>query len=233
MNAKTHGARSPKRLLSLGFALAFVGAAVGCNVEMRNDSRLKAYEGSEVFKDGRSARPIPQGTVARDHLKVDEAKYAGTNPNGQPVATIPPAVLNDFQAKGMDMKAMLERGRERYNIYCSVCHGVDGYGKGPVVLRGFPDAPNYHQDRLRRAPIGHFYDVATNGYGVMYGYWDRVDTDDRWAIAAYIKTLQYSQYAPAADLPADEQQKVSQNYTESPAGEGEAPTTLTEGHAEK
>jgi mono/diheme cytochrome c family protein len=207
LSANRSGATAPKRCTLLGLLVVGTLAAFGCNPEMRNDSRLKPYQEDEFFKDGRSARPIEPGTVARGHLKVDALRYTGMV-NGQPVAEIPPEVLQDFQSHGMDMRAILKRGQERFNIYCSVCHGVDGYADGPVVQRGFPKPPTYHQERLRRAPIGHFYDVATNGYGVMYGYWDRVDSNDRWAIAAYIRALQYSQAVNAADLPPEDQQYV-------------------------
>jgi mono/diheme cytochrome c family protein len=99
--------------------------------------------------------------------------------------------------------ALLERGRERFGIYCSPCHGLSGNGEGVVAQRGFPHPPTYHQERLRAAPDRHFYDVMTNGYGIMYPYADRVTPEDRWAIVAYIRALQLSQHAQAARLPAD------------------------------
>lgn len=216
-NDRTGAVRRAKWLLTVACLLG-IGALAGCNFEMRNDSRLKPYEGDEFFKDGRSARPIPAGTVARDHLKVDSTVNAGME-NGQPVAAVPYPVTAEF----------LERGKERFNIYCAVCHGVDGYGKGPVVQRGFPPPPSYHQDRLRRAPVGHFCDVATNGYGVMFGYWDRIDNHDRWAIAAYVKALQLSQMVSARDLTPEQVESVQQNKVEGPAGEAVPETERREG----
>ncbi|MGH6838329.1 MAG: c-type cytochrome [Methylocella sp.] len=101
--------------------------------------------------------------------------------------------------------ALLERGQERFRIYCTPCHSELGDGHGMVVRRGFPPPPSYHTDRLRRAPVQHFYDVITNGYGAMYSFAERVQPADRWAIAAYIRALQRSQHATVADLPADQQ----------------------------
>ena len=107
---------------------------------------------------------------------------------------------------------MLATGKRNYDIFCGVCHGVTGGGDGIVVRRGFPAPPSYHIDRLRRAPAGHIYDVITNGYGVMYSYSDRITApEDRWAVAAYVKTLQFSQFATQPDLPAEDLTKVQSN----------------------
>ncbi len=105
-------------------------------------------------------------------------------------------------------RAVLERGQERFNIYCSVCHGRTGEGNGMIVQRGFPPPPSYHIDRLRKAPVGHLFDVMTRGYGVMYSYASRVEPSDRWAIAAYIRALQLSRHATLDDVPADERAKL-------------------------
>jgi hypothetical protein len=201
LNPKLH------KLLAFGSLLAFVVVAAGCNPEMRNDSKVRPYQENDFFRDKRASRPLVPGTVARDHLRIDQVKYAGME-NGEPVRTFPMPVT----------KEMLERGKDRYNIYCSVCHAEDGYGRGTAVQRGFPEPPNYHQDRLRRAPVGHFYDVITNGYGVMYGYWDRIEPDDRWAIVAYIRALQYSQAVRAADLPFEDQNLVTHPDQYQPKG---------------
>jgi mono/diheme cytochrome c family protein len=177
--------------------VALVAALAGCNWEMRNDARLKPLEPSPVFDDGRSSRPLQPGTVARGQLREDDAFYTGMK-DGQPVAEIPVPVD----------RPLLELGRQKFNVYCSVCHGADGAGGGMVVKRGFPAPPSYHIDRLRRVPIGHFFNVITNGYGVMFPHADRVTQRERWAIAAYIRTLQFSQYAKPADVPAAEMQKL-------------------------
>lgn len=201
MNAKLSNERRDGRLrrrIALGCVLAVGLIATACNPEMRNDSRVRPYQENDFFKDRRASRPLVPGTVARDHLRIDAVKYAGME-NGQPVRTLPMPVT----------KELLERGQKYYNIYCAVCHGEDGYGKGTAVQRGFPEPPNYHQDRLRRAPVGHFYDVITNGYGVMYGYWDRIEPEDRWAVVAYIRALQYSQAVKVADLSVEDQNLVT------------------------
>ena len=100
-------------------------------------------------------------------------------------------------------REVLERGRQRYDIYCAPCHARTGEGNGMIVQRGFPAPPSYHIDRLRQAPVGHFYDVITHGYGIMYPYANRVSVEDRWAIASYIRAIQLSQHAAAADADAN------------------------------
>ena len=123
--------------------------------------------------------------------------------NGQLVLDIPVPITAE----------LLGRGQERYGIYCAVCHGADGYGQGMIVQRGFPAPPSFHTDRLREAPAGHFFDVMTRGYGVMYPYASRVTPEDRWAIVAYIRALQFSQHAPIATVPADLQSQLSKEPT--------------------
>jgi mono/diheme cytochrome c family protein len=105
-------------------------------------------------------------------------------------------------------KELLARGRERFNIYCSPCHDRTGNGRGMVVRRGYQPPPSYHIERLREAPVGHFFDVMTNGLGAMPDYASQIDVADRWAIAAYIKALQLSQHAPVADVPADKREAL-------------------------
>ena len=129
----------------------------------------------------------------------NEAPYTGLT-NGVLLANLPMQVTPE----------LLQRGRERYDIYCAVCHGATGEGNGEIVQRGFPAPPTYHSERLRNAPIGHFYDVITSGYGVMYSYASRVEPNDRWAIAAYIRALQLSQHASAGDLPPNDQKQLEQ-----------------------
>ena len=171
--------------------------AVGCRQDMHNQPKYKPLAGSEFFADDRASRPLVDGTVARGHLKTDEHFYTG-KVNGKLVDTFPFPVT----------RAVLERGRERFNIYCAVCHGRDGNGRGMIVQRGFRQPPSYHIDRLRQAPVGHFFDVITNGFGSMYSYASRVSPEDRWAIVAYIRALQLSQNATLADVPPEERQKL-------------------------
>jgi len=194
----------------------------GCRRDMQDQPKAIAYRENSFFKDGTGSRPLVEGTVPRGYLRADRELYLGkksttasqtgpivtqpaggqatapqvqlptapvsaasTNPYPDDVDTFPFAITKD------DMK----RGQERYNIYCSVCHGMTGYGDGMIARRGFnkPSPANYHQDRLRQAPVGHFFDVMTNGWGAMPSYASQVSVEDRWRIAAYIRALQLSQ----------------------------------------
>jgi len=158
----------------------------GCRQDMHNQPRYKPLAATDFFGDGRSARPTIEDTVARGQLHLDAARYTGKE-NGKDVTQIPIQIT----------RADLQRGRERFDIYCSPCHGRLGDGHGMIVSRGLRQPPSYHDPRLVDAPVGHFFDVMTNGYGAMYSYASRVAVDDRWRIAAYIRALQLSQNAPA------------------------------------
>lgn len=164
---------------------------------MHDQPRYEPLERSTFFNDGRSARPFGEGTVARGQLKTDEHFYTG-KVNGELVNALP------FPAT----KEVLDRGHERYNIYCSPCHDRVGNGQGMIVQRGFRQPPSLHIDRLRQAPLGHFFDVMTNGFGTMYSYADRIAPRDRWAIVAYIRALQMSQNAALDDVPVEERSKL-------------------------
>ena len=182
--------RSPRVLVPLVLALA-VGVAA-CRQDMHDAPRYEAYEASESFPDGRASRVPPAGTVARGWLREDEALYTG-KVDGQLVDAIPFAVSH----------ADLKRGQERFNIFCTPCHGRLGDGQGMVVQRGLRQAASYHQDRLRQERIGYFFDVITNGFGAMQGYAEQVPVRDRWLIAAYVRTLQFSQHASIDDVPPE------------------------------
>ena len=166
---------------------------------MHNQPKFKPLRASEFFPDGRSARPLVPGTVDRSELNPDPAYLTGLE-NLQPVTTLPFAVT----------RPVLERGRERYNIYCTPCHGELGDGNGMVVQRGYLRPPTFHDDRLRQAPVGHFFDVISNGFGAMPDYRDQVPVADRWAIIAYIRALQLARHAPLSDVPPGERQKLGQ-----------------------
>jgi mono/diheme cytochrome c family protein len=172
--------------------LALGGAA--CRQDMHNAPRYKPYAASDFFADGRSSRIPPTGTVARGWLRADDVLYTG-RANGELVAEFP------FPISAADM----QRGRDRYNIYCSPCHGTLGDGQGMVVQRGLRRAASYHQDRLREEKVGYFYDVVTNGFGAMQGYAEQVPVRDRWLIVAYVRALQLSQHATMAEVPSDQQ----------------------------
>jgi len=169
----------------------------GCRPQMGDQPRYEAYEASDFFPDGAAMRPLPAHTVARGQLQADEIFFTGIR-NGKLVAEIPHQITT----------AMIERGRERFNIHCAVCHGSSGAGDGMIVQRGFPTPPSFHSDRLRAAPAGHFFDVMTRGYGVMYPYASRVTPEDRWAIVAYVRAVQLSQNATLADVPAAERSQL-------------------------
>jgi mono/diheme cytochrome c family protein len=165
-------------------------SSTGCRRDMFLQPSEKPLERSGFFLDNHMAsRPLPAHTVARGHLDEDEAFYTGKIGTNL-VTTFPSPITRD----------VLERGQERFGIYCAPCHGRTGDGKGMIPQRGYPAPPSYHIDRLRSAPVGHFFDVITRGYGVMYPYGQRVEPEDRWAIAAYIRALQLSHDAKVPDV---------------------------------
>ena len=190
-----------KFLLLAPLALGMLG---GCTregkfqpIDMWNGARLRPYEGLAFFPNNSEAQVPPAGTVARSENRTNEPLYYGTQ-NGQ-LITYNPLLVGK---SGEDKLAVIQRGQERYQIYCQPCHGLGGYGDGLIVKRGLSAPPSYHLERLRNAADGHFYDVIANGYGSMYSYGGRVPTQDRWAIVAYIRALQLSQRAPANSVPA-------------------------------
>jgi mono/diheme cytochrome c family protein len=176
----------------------------GCRQDMYNQPRTKPLRPNGFFPNGQSARPLPPHTVSRDAPPMTP-EFTGKNPDGTLVNVLPIALKPNEE-----MRAFLERGRERFEIFCAVCHDSTGSGNGMIVQRGFPQPPSYHIERLRNAPIGHFFDVITNGYGVMYSYAARVpDSRDRWAIAAYIRALQLSRNATPNDVPPDQRAQLN------------------------
>lgn len=218
------------------FAVLLLSFAVltGCGIrsDMQDQPRYKAYKKSDFFKDGRASRDNPEGTVARGLLKENKAFYTGKidnpNPNAQ-VATTTDANGNTLVASFPNdidefplpvTKELVDRGQERYNIYCIVCHGPLGAGDGMIVRRGFGAPPTYHDDRLRNAPVGHFFDVISNGWGKMNGYASSIPVADRWAIVAYIRALQVSQ---------DPAETIKMNSTTTPAAANTAPAANTHG----
>src|SRR6202007_216784 len=178
-------------------AALFVGAACcalaisGCDYSLRQDMANQPYNRplspSDFFSDGRSERPLLENTVSRSAL-ADDALFVPKESNNFPLP-----VNQD----------LLERGQERYKIFCSPCHGLQGDGNGMVVMRGMKHPPTYHQERLRQVPNGYIYDVITNGFGGMLGYSAQIPPTDRWAIVAYVRALQLSRNAKVADLPPD------------------------------
>ena len=181
---------NPTRTMILLSTLALVAA--GCS-NMKKQPNARTDHPSKHFADGTSSRLPPANTV--EHGSTTRlAADAFDNHTLESITALPVPLTRD----------LLVRGQERYTIFCAVCHGADGYGSGIVPRRGFPHPPSFHDDRLRQANIGHFVDVMTNGYGMMYPYRDRVIESDRWVIAAYIRALQRSQHATLADVPSDQ-----------------------------
>jgi len=182
-------------------------AGAGCRQDMHDQPKYRPLRESEMFADGRSARPLVEGTVARGSLREDTAYFTGKS-GGQYLTRIPVEIT----------PALLARGQERFQIFCSPCHGRTGRGDGMVVQRGYKAPSSYHVDRLRALPIGYFYDVITNGFATMPDYASQVPPADRWAIAAYIRVLQFSQHAPVAEIPAERRPQLEASIA-APAAE--------------
>ena len=179
-------------------ALLIIGLfASGCRQDMHDQPKYIPLRQSGFFGDDRSARPLVPGTVARGMLRDDPLFYTGKL-NGADSTVFP------FPVDA----ATMARGQERFNIYCSPCHGRTGLGDGMIVRRGFRRPPSFHQDRLRNAPVGQIFDVITNGFGAMPDYASQVAPADRWAIIAYLRALQASQHATAADVPSEKRSEL-------------------------
>jgi len=209
-------------------------AAAACRRDMQDQPKMKPYRASVFFKDGLSSRPLVEGTIPRGFLKTDtefftgkkagRASSAANNPQTptgpQPGAAGANNVANvsgaaaypdDVEVFPLPVtKEIVDRGKERYEIFCSTCHGLTGNGDGMIVRRGFRRAASFNDDRLRQAPVGHFFDAITNGWGAMPAYAPQIPAQDRWAIIAYIRALQLSQQsqqpqpatAPATGAPS-------------------------------
>jgi hypothetical protein len=181
-------------LLPVALSLAF---AAGCRQDMHNQPKYRPLRGTGFFVDGASARPLVDGTVARGTLQDDEAFFTGKSGN-VPVKELPFPVD----------QTVLDRGQDRFNIFCTPCHDSMGTGRGMVVLRGYRQPPSFHDDRLRNADAGYVFDVITNGFGAMPDYRMQLAARDRWAVVAYIRALQLSQHAAATDVPGGDPTKV-------------------------
>jgi len=173
---------------------------------MHDAPRYDPLEASDAFLNGSSARPIVAGTVPRGHLNDDVHLYTGKGPDGLPAAAFPFAIAHED----------LDRGQERFNVFCSPCHGRTGVGNGMVVQRGYRQAQSLHIERLRLAPPGYFFDVITNGFGVMPDYRSQIPVEDRWKIIAYVRALQLSHQGATTDMPADMLEELRKNGEASP-----------------
>jgi mono/diheme cytochrome c family protein len=185
--------------LALGLVACATLSLTGCRLDMHVQPRYNPYDPSAFFADQRSERSPVLGTVPRDEAigEVQDAASSGVV-DGRAISAFPFPVT----------RAVLDRGRDRFNIFCAPCHGLGGDGDGVVVQRGFQLPPSYHIDRLRNAPPGYLFGVITNGLGAMYPYGYRIPETDRWAIVAYIRALQLSRHATIDDVPAAERTKL-------------------------
>jgi mono/diheme cytochrome c family protein len=219
--------------------LIFVGSSA-CRRDMQDQPKYKPLSPIESIgsiTDGRASRPVVEGTVARGHLKDDVEFFTGKTGHEQSAATLAPQTDRPAtaqqpparQTSGQGTQSyqgfvsefpiavnreMLDRGQERYNIYCSVCHGRSGTGDGMVTRRGFKRPPSYHDERLRNAPVGYFFDVITNGFGAMPDYSAQISPRDRWAIISYVRALQLSRQGSLADVPPGERENLKQGRRE-------------------
>jgi mono/diheme cytochrome c family protein len=214
MNADKRRSRSAficvhPRLVLLAALVLLLLLNVGCRRDMQDQPKMKPYRGTSFFGDGLSSRQPIEGTVARGFLRSDTAYYTGKKTGVSPAASPTPGTAQPGNAQANTYpddvdtfpfpvtKEIVMRGRERYAIFCSVCHGLTGNGDGMVVRRGFRRAASFNDDRLRQAPVGHFFDAITNGWGAMPSYASQIPVQDRWAIISYIRALQTSQSNPA------------------------------------
>jgi mono/diheme cytochrome c family protein len=194
-----------RRSLALTALPSFLALALGaCRNDMHEQAKIKPFRESRFFADGSSARALPEGTVARGSLHEDAALWRGQGVDGKFVEQIPVPLTRE----------LLVRGRERYDIFCSPCHGRTGEGRGMIVQRGFKQPASFDVDRLRAERAGYFFDVITNGFGQMSGYPMQVTPEDRWAIVAWVRTLQASHRMPKDFLGKEDEEKLEKSPSE-------------------
>jgi cytochrome c553 len=203
----TEAQREESRLawvLCVSVPLWLLFATAGCRQDMHDQPRVKPLARSAFFDDGRSARPLVEGTVARGQLRDDERLYTGKS--GEDFSAAFPFAVD---------RALLDRGQQRYLIFCAPCHGQVGRGDGSVVRRGFRSKPaSFHEARLREKPAGYFVDVISNGFGAMQDYAAQIPARDRWAIVAYVRALQLSQNAALEDVPPERRGELADRRRE-------------------
>ena len=195
--------RKQRDAVKIGALTVLLACALGCHQDMYNQPRYDTLEESGFFADGRASRPRVPGTVL--YKAASPTSEFATGRRNEELLDVPPVTV--------DLK-LLERGRERFNIFCSVCHGRTGEGNGMIVQRGYKQPLTFHSERLRGVPIGHFFEVMTYGYATMPSYASQVPVEDRWAIAAYIRALQLSQHATVDDVAADSREQLEQSRIE-------------------
>lgn len=197
--AESGSGRHPLGRLGHLILCALVATTLACRQDMHDQPKYEPLEASNQFADGKSARPFVEGTVARGLLRDDTVFYTGRTPEDEFTAQLP--IELD--------QALLERGRSRYNAFCSPCHGLVGDGNGMVVQRGFKRPQSFHEQRLLASRVGYFYSVISNGFGQMSSYAAQIEPADRWAIVAYVRALQLSQSTSIDRLTAAEAEKVA------------------------
>ena len=180
------------RTAAVIIAIVCVVLSASCRRDMQDQPKYKPLQKSDFFADGRSARPVPANTIAWDELNDNDPEHTGES-NGAFLETIPITVN----------EALLRRGQDRFDIFCSPCHGRIGDGNGMIAQRGFRIPANLHTDRLRQVPPGYIFEVITNGYGAMPEHRDQIPVRDRWAIIAYVRALQLARNARVSDVPAE------------------------------
>src|ERR1041384_5780118 len=203
-------ANSKTRIGLIGPILILLFISVGCRRDMQDQPKMKPYRGTSFFGDGTSMRQPIDGTIPRGQLRSDTEYFTGKKANASRATATPgaqqPAAGAQANTYPDDVdtfpfqvtKEVVDRGRQRFEIFCSACHGLTGNGDGMIVRRGFRRAASFNDDRLRQAPVGHFFDAMTNGWGAMPSYASQIPVQDRWAIIAYIRALQISQENIAA-----------------------------------
>jgi mono/diheme cytochrome c family protein len=205
--------------------LAATAILAGCQQKMAGQPSYAPLEPCDFFADGRSARPLVAGTVARGQLRTDTAFFTGrkvvrasvAGSNFENSSVSPGSAKSPFDDNSDFVtelplpidRSLVEHGRNRYSIYCVVCHDPLGTGRGKIVERGYTRPPSYHIDRLREAPAGRLFAVISEGYGSMPSYSAQIPPEDRWAIVAYVRALQISQHFPERDLAPEDKQKLS------------------------
>jgi mono/diheme cytochrome c family protein len=197
-SSRVSGGGTPLSWFLAGLMAAAV-AGTACSQVMDQQPSYRPFQASGQFADGSSARPLPADTVARGLTRDDTLLFTGQQ-DGQVANQLPMPVTRE----------LLGRGQQRFNIYCLPCHGYVGDGDGLVVQRGFSPPPSFNSDRLRAVPVGHIFDVVTNGLGSMPSYAAQIPVADRWAIAAYVRALQLSQHATVDDVPPDQRAQLDQ-----------------------
>ena len=220
-------------LASRDFSLAFILlisslALFACRQDMHDQPKYRPLRASDFFPDGQSARPLVAGTVARGQLREDLQYYTGKTakfgitrlgsntsslPASEPVQPGAPSLFSALKGYVTTFpfpitREVLDRGQDRYNVFCTPCHDRVGTGQGMVVRRGYRRPPSFHMDRLRQAPAGYFFDVITNGFGAMPDYAAQILPEDRWAVVAYLRALQLSQYVPVSEIPLQKQAQL-------------------------